>query len=95
MTDTVHHDETLNGATDEVADGPVNAAASARSRLRSFTFHMSAFLIVMNVLIILNFIYTPHNWWFVLPLGLWGSPLALHAAYAMGLFKVFCKDVPR
>lgn len=84
MTDTVDLDSAIN-------DGESRGTLDARRRLRGFTIHMSAFLIVMNVLVILNFIYTPHDWWFVLPLGLWGVPLALHAAYVMGLYKVFGK----
>ncbi len=84
MTETTHQNETLIDVVD-------HGAAGAQRRLRGFAFHMATFLVVMSVVIIVNFIYTPHNWWFVLPLILWGSPLALHAAYAMGLFRVFGK----
>jgi len=81
MNDTVDYSETSDDTSDQTV--------ASRKRLRGFTIHMSLFLIVMNVLVILNFIYTPQDWWFVLPLILWGTPLALHAAYVMGLFRVF------
>jgi len=46
----------------------------------------------MIVLVALNVVYTPDRTWFLLPLVGWGSALALHAAYAMGLFNFLFGD---
>lgn len=40
----------------------------------------------MVVLVPVNFLTTPHEPWFVLPMVGWGSVLALHVAWVMGLF---------
>lgn len=62
---------------------------AARKRLRGFAVHMAVFVVVSVVLGAANFILAPGEWWFVFPVVLWGAPLALHAAYAMGLFRAF------
>lgn len=62
------------------------AADRDRRRLRGFLNHLIVFFAVMIVLVPVNFILTPDRPWFVFPLVGWGAPLALHAAYAMGLF---------
>jgi hypothetical protein len=40
----------------------------------------------MIVLAPINFFLTPNRPWFVFPMVAWGAPLAIHAAFAMGLF---------
>lgn len=64
---------------------------AALRRLRGFGLHLLAYFGAMIVLAPVNLIFTPERLWFVLPLVGWGSALALHAAYAMGLFAVFDK----
>lgn|GEM_PF-552272 len=68
------------------ADAAV-AAAAAKRRLMGFGTHLLAFFAAMVVLVPINFFVTPHDPWFVLPMVGWGSLLAVHAAYAMGLFR--------
>lgn len=60
----------------------------ASARLRGFAIHLSVFFVVIAGLAVLNFTLFTGKWWFVFPMVLWGAPLALHAAYAMGLFRV-------
>ena len=59
--------------------------AKARRRLRGFGFHMLAYMVVMSVVVPVNMFSDPQNPWFVWPLVGWGAPLAIHAAFAMGL----------
>lgn len=54
-------------------------------RLRSFGWHLIAYFAVMVVLIPGNLPLDPGRPWFVWPMVAWGAPLALHAAWAMGL----------
>ena len=64
-------------------------AYEARRRLRGFAAHLAGYFLAMIVLVAVNFTFQHDNPWFVLPMVGWGSVLAVHAAYAMGLFKVF------
>lgn len=57
-----------------------------RRRRSSLLNHFIAFFGVAVVLVPLNFVLTPDNVWFFYPLVAWGAPLAVHTAYAMGLF---------
>lgn len=63
----------------------------ARRRLRSFIVHLIIYFAAMTVLLPVNFIFTPDRPWVILPLVGWGAPLALHAAWAMGLFDILRK----
>jgi len=72
-------------------DLPPDAGTTAvqnaeRKRLRGFLSHLIGYFGVMILLLPVNFLLTPDYPWFVLPLVAWGAPLAIHAAYAMGLF---------
>ena len=62
-----------------------DADAAKRRRLRGFLNHLIAYFAVMVVLVPVNAVLDPGRAWFVLPLVGWGAPLAVHAAYAMGL----------
>ncbi len=64
-------------------------AHESRRRLRGFAAHLAGYFLSMIVLVGVKFLFFPDNPWFVLPMVAWGSILAVHAAYAMGLFKVF------
>ncbi len=57
-----------------------------RRRLRGFGLHLVGYFLVMAVLVTINLSATPDNPWFVWPGVGWGGVLAVHAAYAMGLF---------
>ena len=58
----------------------------ARRRLRGFGLHIAGYGIVMVVLAAINLTTNPDNPWFVWPMVGWGGVLAIHAAFAMGLF---------
>ena len=55
-------------------------------RLRGFGLHLVGYFFVMAVLVTATLIAAPGNPWFVWPGVGWGGVLAVHAAYAMGLF---------
>ncbi len=71
---------------------PPDADAVARARLRGFKLHLAAFAVVMTVLLVIGLAFDPGASWIVLPPVAWGGILALHAAYAMGLFDVLRGD---
>ena len=60
--------------------------ASTR-RLRVFAVHLALYFGGMILLVPANLYLSPGNPWFVLPMIRWGSVLALHVAYVMGLFR--------
>ncbi len=61
----------------------------ARRRLRGFVVHLVAYFAAMAVLIGASVFFSPENPWLLVPVVGWGAVLAVHAAYAMGLFDVF------
>lgn len=65
--------------------------AIARRRLRGLAFHFGAFLIAIAVIAVIDFLFFPERVYTIFPAVLWGAPLSLHVAYAMGLFDVFKK----
>ena len=74
---------TMPEAPPEPAPDPAETAK--RRRLRGFLNHLIGYFAVMVVLVPVNAVLDPTRAWFVLPLVGWGAPLAVHAAYAMGL----------
>jgi len=80
--------ETMSLGTKNTGVGAsVTNGDAARKRLRGFAIHMAAYLVIVIGLGAINALFTPGDWWFVFPMVLWGAPLALHAAYTMGMFK--------
>ncbi len=67
------------------SDTARQGSAAAR-RLRGFRIHLLAYFAIMAVLVVVNLATGPANPWFVWPMVGWGGVLAIHAAYAMGLF---------
>ena len=63
-----------------------HARARARGRLMWFGMHILVFVVVMIVLVAVSISMNVLEPWFVFPLVAWGAPLAVHAAFAMGLF---------
>lgn len=57
-----------------------------RARLAGFRNHLIGYFAVMAVLVPVNLLTDPETPWFVWPMVGWGPILALHAAFAMGLF---------
>ena len=62
------------------------ATERARRRLRGFGFHLAGYVVVILALMAINMLSSPENPWFVWPMVGWGGALAIHAAFAMGLF---------
>ena len=58
----------------------------ARRRLRGFGIHIVGYFVVVVALAAINMLSNPENPWFVWPMVGWGGVLAIHAAFAMGLF---------
>jgi hypothetical protein len=63
-----------------------------RRRLRGFVIHLAAYFVVMIVLVAVNFLTDAKDPWFLWPMVGWGSVLALHVAYVMGLFDTIKND---
>ncbi|HBC07877.1 MAG TPA: hypothetical protein DC046_09900 [Rhodospirillaceae bacterium] len=68
---------------DPAADGD---DARIRSRLRGFALHLMIYFTAIIGCAALNYLKTPDQLWFIYPMVAWGAPLALHAAWVMGLF---------
>ena len=67
-------------------EGGSAEAAAARRRLAGFAGHLAAYFIACAVFVVVSIVFTPGQTWIFLPVVGWGAALALHAAYAMGLF---------
>ena len=67
----------------------MSAARESRRRLRVFAIHLAGYFLANILMVSVNFAFAHDNPWFVLPMVGWGSVLAVHAAYVMGLFKAF------
>ncbi len=61
-------------------------SAQSRVRLRGFVVHLAGYFLVIIVLGAVNYLTSPDNPWIVLPMVGWGSVLAVHVAWVMGLF---------
>ena len=70
---------------------PQSSQSHERKRLKIFGTHLAGYFVVMIIIVPLNMMNTPENPWFFFPMVGWGSVLALHAAYVMGLFEIFHK----
>jgi len=75
----------------EAVDTRDDAVECARRRLRGFSWHLIGYFAAMLVILPANLILAPQSAWVVLPLVGWGGVLAIHVAYAMGLFDIFRK----
>jgi 2TM domain len=67
-------------------DGSRQDAGRAAGRVRSLKLHLLAYFAAMAVLVAINLLATPGRIWFVWPMVGWGPILAIHTAWAMGLF---------
>lgn len=67
------------------ADDPATQARNRRRRSQLLN-HFIAYFGALVLLVPLNFVTTPDRVWFVYPMVAWMAPLALHTAWAMGLF---------
>ncbi len=69
-----------------------DAVERARRRLRGFLWHLIGYFAAMLLIVPANLIFATDVAWFVLPLVGWGGVLAIHVAYAMGLFDIFTRS---
>jgi intracellular septation protein A len=58
----------------------------AQGRLTGFAKHLAAYFIVMIICGAVNLINSPETLWVSFLMLGWSPALALHAAYAMGMF---------
>jgi hypothetical protein len=65
---------------------PADSDARARRRLKGFALHLMIYFTAIAIAAALNHVKTPDQLWFIYPMIAWGAPLALHAAWVMGLF---------
>jgi hypothetical protein len=67
-------------------------AERARRRRNGFALHLALYFLLMAILVPVNLLWiaraTP---WFLLPMVGWGAVLAVHCAFAMGLFDRFSR----
>ena len=75
----------LNAAPEK----PRKDEEKARRRLRGLAYHLATYFAVMAVLLAVNLAFTPGSTWVLLPMVGWAPVVAIHAAYAMGLFEIF------
>lgn len=60
----------------------------ARRRRNGFAIHIAVYFALIAILVPLNlFLIAPGTPWFLLPMVGWGAVLAVHCAFAMGLFE--------
>lgn len=70
-------------------DAESQAVKRARRRLRGFVIHLIGYFAAMLLIVPANLLLAPGTVWFLLPMVGWAAVLAIHVAYAMGLFDVF------
>ena len=58
----------------------------ASKRLKGFGLHLLGYLVAMMVLVPLNLFVFSETIWFPFPMVGWGSVLAIHVAFVLGLF---------
>lgn len=89
MTDDARQTGAAGSVNTDGDDQAPRDAALAKRRLKGFGTHLIAYFLVMVAVVPLNYWLAPTEPWFVLPMVGWGSVLAVHAAWAMGLFGIF------
>jgi len=60
---------------------------ASKRQLKGFDAHLALYFGIMILAVPLNLYVLPDNPMFLLPMIDWGAVLAVHAAYAMGLFQ--------
>ena len=65
---------------------PADGRRRDARRRRGLLNHLIAYLVVMVVAVPVNAMTMPDQPWFLLLMVGWGAPLAVHTAWAMGLF---------
>lgn len=65
-----------------------SGAEKARRRLRGLAMHFVGYFAGIAVLVIASLSLTLESQWFIWPMVGWGGVLAIHTAWAMGLFDI-------
>ena len=65
-----------------------SGVARARQRLRGLMIHFFGYSAIIAALVVVNLLLSPEIQWFVWPMVGWGGILAIHTAWAMGLFDI-------
>ena len=64
----------------------------ARVRLKIFALHILVYFLIMLTLVPFNIFVYDSSIWVIFPMVGWGSVLAIHAAFVMGLFDHFTSN---
>ena len=67
------------------AEGTNNKLERGGRRLRWFCIHLLVYFAAVVALVITNISFAAAEPWFIFPMVAWGAPLAVHAAFVMGL----------
>lgn len=59
----------------------------ASNRLKGFGLHLLIYIVLMAILVPLNLFVFSQVIWFPFPMVGWGSLLAIHVAFVLGLFN--------
>ena len=66
-------------------EAPINRAGRSRRRLRWFGIHLIIYFSAMVAIFMSSLLASAFEPWIVFPIVAWGAPLAVHAAFGMGL----------
>ncbi len=68
-----------------------NARKKAKE-IREFYYHLTAYCIIIPIIITINLVFVPDFHWFWFSAFGWGTGLAIHGCTAFGYFPFFGKD---
>jgi len=60
--------------------------------LKGFYSHLSVFLLINLLLVIINYVTSPGYWWFYWVTLAWGVALLFHAAHVFGRGKILTRE---
>jgi len=61
-------------------------------QLKGFYIHLLIFIVINAVLILINILTSPGNWWFYWVTIFWGIGLAFQAVHVFGRKSVFSRE---
>ena len=68
-----------------------SGTCGGQRKLRYFVMYLASYALGMVILVPYNLMIYLESTWALLPMLGWGSVLALHVTYMMGLFDIFKK----
>ena len=72
-------------------EGVLKRVDRSRRRLRWFGIHLLTYFLLVATIAIANLLFSNAEPWFIFPMVFWGAPLAVHAAFAMGLLDTLLR----